>query len=58
MSYSWITKQEAEKKLKEYWFNQLKAKKKNPWWKLLLQQKKRGCRVERKGGEQRWAIIL
>lgn len=38
MSYSWITKQEAEKKLKEYWFNQLKAKKKNPWWKLLLQQ--------------------
>ncbi|RKW21130.1 HAD family hydrolase, partial [Candidatus Gracilibacteria bacterium] len=38
MSYSGITKQEAEKKLKEYGFNQLKAKKKNPWWKLLLQQ--------------------
>ena len=38
MSYTWITKAEAEKKLKEFGFNELKAKKKNPWWKIILWQ--------------------
>ncbi|MBB1565044.1 cation-transporting P-type ATPase [Candidatus Gracilibacteria bacterium] len=38
MSYTGITKAEAEKKLKEFGFNELKAKKKNPWWKIILGQ--------------------
>lgn len=38
MSYTWITKIEAEKKLTEFWLNELKAKKNNPWWKILFSQ--------------------
>ena len=38
MTYKGLNSSEIEKLLKEYWFNELKAKKKNPWWKLLLQQ--------------------
>ena len=38
MTYKGLNSSEIEKLLKEHWFNELKAKKKNPWWKLLLQQ--------------------
>ncbi|PZM83793.1 hypothetical protein DLH72_03315, partial [Candidatus Gracilibacteria bacterium] len=38
MSYTGITKIEAEKKLTEFGLNELKAKRNNPWWKILFSQ--------------------
>lgn len=38
MWYTWLSQDEAKKRLEEFWTNELKAKKSNPWWKILFEQ--------------------
>lgn len=38
MWYTWLSENEAKKRLVEFWTNELKAKKSNPWWKILFGQ--------------------